>query len=225
MERWIYGAGVAVVVAVVVWRGLEVNPPTPDTSGRPATDFSRGHKATDSLEKNLSVQSVSAASSESLIGSYPPRGLGLAAQRKPPSDSWLLDADSDRERFRRLEVVLRDMDPHMVEIGLRFGIMHDAIGRDNLKLALMELDRTVETAEIGLLKRPGFNAGAGAQYLGIPQWQALRAALESGDGAGARAAFLKVRETCISCHTAQGLDFINNSATFDTTASFADQAQ
>lgn len=218
--NWGYYAAAIVVIGVVIWRGLETHPLVPDTSGRPATDFSRGHKPSDSLEKNLSTAPVQSVSSESLIGSYPPRGLGLAAQRKPPSNSWLLDADSDRERFRRIEAALRGLSPHMVEIGLRFGVMHDAIRRGNLQLALLELNRSVESAEIGMLKRPGFAAGAGAEFLGVAQWQALRAALESGNQESARSTFLAVRETCLACHAAGGQAFINDSAVFDATAAF-----
>lgn len=219
-HNWGYFLAAAVVVAAVVWRGFYTNPAGPDPTGRPATDFARGHKPSDALEKNLSTGSVATANSETLIGSYPPRGLGLAAQRKPPSDSWLLDADSDRERFRRIEVALRGMEPHMVEIGLRFGVMHDAIRRGNFQLALLELERSVDTAEIGMLKRPGFVSGAGAAYLGVPEWQALRAALEAGNADEARSAFLKVRATCITCHSARNMGFINDSAVFDQTASF-----
>jgi hypothetical protein len=219
MEKF-YVAGAVLVIGVIVWRGAYVNPPIP-TDGRPIVHMGRGDKPVGQLSENFHSASVDAANSETARGSYPPRALGLAAQRKPPSDSWLLDADSDRERFRRIETVLRGLDVNMLEIGVRFDALHGAIDRGNFALAQHQAAKIVETARIGMLKRPGFGSDEGRKFLGAAQWTALDQALQAHDLERSRAAFQGVRNSCVACHTAQGLDHLNQSGLFDDTAQFS----
>lgn len=212
-----YLAVCLVIGLILVWalmahpfdnEGYEQGPPV-----------NRGPAPAAGLEQNFDTEA--ADKSARARGDYPPRALGLNAQRRPPSDSWLLDADSDTERFRRIEVAMRGLDVHMAEIGVRFGVMHDAIERGNYQLAQLELEKSIETARIAMLKRPGFAGDEGLRYLGQAQWTELRAALEAHDQARSRAAFAAVRESCMSCHTARGMGFINDSRLFDSTESFA----
>jgi hypothetical protein len=220
MHRYGYFVGVALVFVAVLLFGLIANMPRSDDR-RAASNYPRGHVPSQGLASNFDLATVDRTASASAGVGYPPRALGLAIQRRPPSDSWLLDADSDRERFRRIEVALRGLDVHMVEIGARFGVMHDAIARGNLPLAALEADKTIETARIAMLKRPGFGGDEGLKYMGAPQWTALRQALRAGDAAQSQAAFEQVRQSCMACHAARGLGFINDSAVFEDTATFA----
>lgn len=218
MRKYGYFVGVALVFLAVIGFGLLANMPRTEDR-RAASVYPRGHVPSNGLASNFDVATIDR--SEIARGSYPPRALGLAVQRAPPSDSWLLAADGDRERFRRIEVALRGLDVHMVEIGARFGVMHDAIGRGNLQMASLEADKTIESARIAMLKRPGFSGDAGLKYMGAAQWTALTRALQSGDAAGSQAAFLAVRQSCMACHSARGMGFLNDSALFASTASFA----
>jgi hypothetical protein len=213
---WYYVA-VALCFAVVVWLGWGFNKPHAP-SDRPAST-ARAVLPAGGLARNFSLEPIEAA--ESARGDYPPRAFGLAAQRKPPSDSWLLDADSDRERFRRIEVALRGLDIHMLEIGVRFGVMHDAIGRGNLPLATLEAEKSIESARIAMLKRPGFGGDEGLKYMGAAQWTALLDSLRSGDVARSQTAFLQVRQSCMACHASRDMGFLNDSALFESTATFA----
>src|SRR6188768_3868269 len=92
----------AIVVAAVIWRGVSAHPNV-EADPRATVHLGRGQVQRGSLSENLHSRSVEAANSETARGSYPPRALGLTAQRMPPSNSWLLDADSDRDRFERIE--------------------------------------------------------------------------------------------------------------------------
>jgi mono/diheme cytochrome c family protein len=213
-----YYVGAALVVIVVIGFGLVSNMPRLRSDHPPAA-LSRFQVPAPGLSENASVRSVDKV--EAQRGGYPPRALGLAVQRKPPSDSWLLDADSDTERFRRIEVALRGLDIQMVEIGARFTVMHDAIERGNLPLAQLEAQKTIESARIAMLKRPGFGSDEGLKYMGAAQWTALMGALQAGDAAKSRAAFLDVRQSCLSCHAARGMSYLNGSALFESTAQFA----
>lgn len=59
----------------------------------------------------------------------------LQNQQKPASRNWLLDADDDAERFRRLQTALGGSDMQMSMIGQRFEEIHVAIGKNNPALA------------------------------------------------------------------------------------------
>jgi mono/diheme cytochrome c family protein len=219
MGKYGYFLGVALVVIAVLVFGLLANTPRGEDP-RAASVYPRGHLPSDGLAANFDLATVDRSASTSAGIGYPPRALGLAVQRKAPSDSWLLDADSDRERFRRIEVALRGLDIHMAEIGVRFRVMHDAIERGNLPLASLEIDKTIETAQLAMLKRPGFAGDEGLRYMGAPAWTALDREVKTGDAVQARAAFLQVRQSCMACHTSRGLGFINDSELFDSTATF-----
>jgi hypothetical protein len=213
MRRLSFVIGLLIVAALVIWRGTHRNLPAGGGDGREHLTFHRGHMPVDSAAANLDIPTTGAT--------YPPRALGLTAQAKPPSDSWLLDADTDHDRFRRLEVVLRGANIHMLEIGLRFESMHGALARANFPLAGYESQRIVQSASIALLKQPGFAAGGGLDYLGRAEWSALQAAIVAHDGESARARFLEVRQACMSCHATEKLGYLNDSDVFDRTAAFA----
>ena len=214
MKKVILWLAVVAVAALVVWRGIIRNAPeAPGGEGPSHTLFHRGHKPQDKLKENLAAGPAE--------GTYPPRALGLHGQRKPPSDSWLLDADSDTDRFRRLEVVLGGADSSMLEIGLRFEALHKAIASEDFGLARFEMDRIVRSANVALLKRPGFKEDAGLEYLGRIEWLALRSALASKDQNAAKTDFHYVRAACMACHAGKKMEFLNGNPAFATTGSFA----
>jgi hypothetical protein len=218
MDKFYVVAG-AIVIAAVIWRGASTHPSEPG-EGR-TIELGRGHVQAGSVAHNLHSSQVEGTSSETARGAYPPRALGLTAQRMPPSNSWLLDADSDRDRFQRIEAAMRGLDVTMFEIGARFGTLHDAIERGNFGLAQHEAARIGEAARVGMLKRPGFRHGEGVDYLGAVEWTALTRALQARDIQRSRAAFLDVRRSCTACHATQNMGYLNESDVFDRTAQFS----
>lgn len=192
------------------------NLPQPDEADtRQAAGFHRGHKPKDSAAENLSL--------EPHPGNYPPRALGLASQTKPPSDSWLLDADSDHDRWRRLEVVVGGLDRSMWEIGLRFIALHDAIGVGDFALAEFEWDKVRRALEIAILERPrgqdiiekGFLEGT---------WRSLKAAIETREPGKIRTGFGDARRSCMACHTTLNREFLNRGRVFQATETFREPA-
>jgi hypothetical protein len=204
----------AAVAAAIIWRGSARNQPSSGDTEGTSLNY-RGHRAEKGAATGFSLDVATTPS-------YPPRGLGLPPQAKPPSDSWLLDADSNWDRFRRIEVVLRGADIHMFEIGIRFGELRDAVAHSEFDLAAHQIQRIVQAAEIATLKEPGWVEGRGIEYLGRPQWQALRAAVLARDGPASRNALLAVRRTCLACHAARNMEYLNRQELFVRTASFAD---
>jgi hypothetical protein len=175
--------------------------PEHDGSHHPWWSFHRGHKppGAERAGENFSVAVAP--------GQYPPRALGLAAQRRPPSDSWLLDADSDYDRFRRLEIVL-GADQSMREIGARFLTLHRALQAGELALAHWEWEKATRAAEIALLKRPANEEKVERMLLDGP-WARLGVALAHGDATEARGDFEATRQACLQCHAERKLGFLN----------------
>ena len=201
--------GVFVFIALVVAAIMVRRFPIAAEGGRPWTDYPRGHVTSPSQARDNLVVEIKP-------GAYPPRALGLPAQRRPPSDSWLLDADSDRDRFRRIETVLTP-EQAMREIAVRFLEMRSAIDRDRLALAQYEWNRSTRAAEIALLMRPANQERVEEEFL-LGPWKELGAALAARDPAGVAIAFEATRNACLQCHVTRGRAFLNDHPVFEAVA-------
>ena len=150
-----------------------------------------------------------------------PSGIrGLAdGQDGPPSGRWLLDARDDEERFRRLQIYAGGTDQQMWQIGYRYEEVYQAIIDENWELGTHHWGKLRNVFNVALMKRPNRTPYAETLFLDNT-WQLLAEALESGDAAVAREAFLQERQACIACHVAEGYEFINNTAMFEDTAAF-----
>ena len=150
-----------------------------------------------------------------------PKGIrGLADnQKKPPSANWLLDADTDAERFRRLQIQGGGTDQQMLEIGQRFLSTFNAIGDENWELADHHWGKLRDRFNVALMKRPNRTPNAEAIFLDN-SWGQLSEALKSKDGARIRESFLAQRQACMACHLAEKMGFMNNQALFRQTESF-----
>ena len=95
----------------------------------------------------------------------------------PDNNDWLLSAESDEERFRRLQRQLRGFDQPMWEVGERFESLHDALLRNNFGLALYHWDKIATTIR-----------------------------------------------TCMGCHVAEGVAYMNDQALFDLQRPEAERA-
>ena len=89
-----------------------------------------------------------------------PKGIKVPPQQKPVSNAWLRDADSDADRFRKLEIYLRGFDQPMLEVGQRYLALYEAIKDRNWGLADYHWDKVKLAINGGLIKRPGRTANA-----------------------------------------------------------------
>ena len=153
-----------------------------------------------------------------------PSGIrGLAdAQDKPPSRQWLLDASNDGERFRRLQIYAGGTDQQMWQIGYRYEEVYRAIIDENWELATYHWGKLRNVFNVALMKRPNRTPNAETLFLD-DTWQLLAAALKNRDSGAARNTFLQERQACITCHVAEGFEFINGMAMFEQTAAFPEQ--
>ena len=62
---------------------------------------------------------------------FPKAYKDLEKQTKPPSNNWLLDANDDTERFRRLQLVASGTDIPMWEITYRYEELYVEIIKNN----------------------------------------------------------------------------------------------
>lgn len=150
-----------------------------------------------------------------------PAGIrGLAAgQDEAPGRHWLLDARDDDERFRRLEIYAGGTDQQMWQIGYRYEEVYQAIIDQHWELGTHHWGKLRTVFNVALMKRPNRTPNAETMFLD-DTWQLLAAALEAGDAAAARTAFLRERQACLSCHVAEGYEFVNSMSMFEETATF-----
>ena len=96
-----------------------------------------------------------------------PSGIrGLAAgQDKPPSGNWLLDARTDEERFRRLQVYSGGTDQQMWQMGYRYEQVYRAIVDQNWQLGTYHWGKLRDVFNVALMKRPNRTPNAAAMFL------------------------------------------------------------
>lgn len=134
-----------------------------------------------------------------------------------PSRNWLSDAPTAQDSFQRLERYLGGFGQRMREIGDRFEVLHDAVSRKKYELAAFEWKEIGTAMVSGYLTRPQFQANAEGMFMtGV--FPEFKAALASGDKKKIDAMFETARQTCMACHIAEKVAFINDHPIFLKTA-------
>ena len=146
--------------------------------------------------------------------------IALAEEPKQSSNQWLLDAENDTDRFKRLEIYLRGFDQPMWEVGYRFEIVYDAIIDENYELATYHWGKVKLTIENGYLKRPARKTNADLIIFQSGIWKSLDTALKEGDSKKIKSAFSDARLSCMGCHAAESVPFMNEQKIFRRTGTF-----
>jgi hypothetical protein len=141
-------------------------------------------------------------------------------QSKPPSVNWLLDAKDDEERFRRLQIHAGGTDQQMWQVGYRYQQVYHAITDQNFELGLHHWRKLRDVLNVALMKRPNRTPNAEGMFLDSA-WERLEDALEARDVAKSRQEFLSERDTCMACHVAEQMPFLNDTPIFRDTARFS----
>lgn len=142
-----------------------------------------------------------------------PKGLKLPAQTKPPSNRWLEDANSDADRFRKLEIFLRGFDLPMMEVGERYRGAYNAIRDKNWELADYHWDKIKSAINGGLMKRPARTQNSEGMFLDGP-WKQMDEAIKSKDYGRMDKQFMVTRQICMACHIAEKVAFMNEQPIF-----------
>lgn len=146
-------------------------------------------------------------------------GLADGQKGKPASQQWLRDADTDTERFRRLEILLAGTEMAMWEIGVRYQSMYDAVLLENYDYARFNWDKIKQRANSALMKRPNRTQNMEAFMLDAT-WQVVDDGLKTKDPVKAREAFQTARTICMACHEAEKMPFFNGHPMFKATENF-----
>jgi cytochrome c553 len=112
---------------------------------------------------------------------------------------------------------LRGFDQPMWEVGERYEKLYAALVRGNFELASYHWAKIKLTIENGTMKRPARRASAD-EFLLIGKWKSVNDALESGDPATAWKGFEAARASCMKCHEAEGVGYMNDQAMFSDLA-------
>ena len=151
---------------------------------------------------------------------FPAAIAGLTAgQDKPPTNQFLLDARTDEERFRRLQILAGGTDQQMWQMGYRWEQVYRAIIDRNWELGTYHWGKLRDVFNVALMKRPNRTPNAESMFL-TNEWQKLDAAMKAKDAAAAQKEFLAERNACLQCHVAEGMTFLNNTPIFRNTAKF-----
>lgn len=144
----------------------------------------------------------------------------LGKQSKPPSNNWLLDANDDTERFRRLQVAMSGTDIPMIEIGQRYEELYTAIVKNNWKMGIYHWEKVRARMNTSGMKRPKRTQNMEDMFLKSGVWDGMNEALKAGDAKKIRSEFQTVTEVCLACHVAENVGFLNDSIVFSRTVKF-----
>ena len=151
---------------------------------------------------------------------FPKAYKDLAKQTKSPSNNWLLDANDDAERFRRLQVVAGGTDIPMWEIAHRYEELYVAIQRSNWEMGVYHWEKLQDRLNTSAMKRPARTQNIEGMFMDNGVWKSMHDALTSRDPGKMRQQFQVVRQACMACHTAEKLGFLNDSSVFKRTEPF-----
>lgn len=157
------------------------------------------------------------------VSVVPPTGIAprlpkadkeLAKQIKPPTRNWLRDANDDTERFRRIELWAGAGDLEMQDIAHRFEELHSAIQKQSWDMAIYQWEKIRGRMIVAAIKRPTRTQNLEDMFLDGGVYQSMHDALTTRNSERARAEFQRARQTCMACHVAEKIGFINDSAIF-----------
>lgn len=152
---------------------------------------------------------------------FPKAYKELQKQTKPPSNNWLLDANDDTERFRRLQVAASGTDIPMWEIAYRYEELYVAIQRNNGEMGMYHWEKLRDRLNTAAMKRPARTQNIEGMFFDNGTWKSMHDALVSKSPEKMRAQFQVVRQMCMACHIAERVGFLNDSSVFKRTESFA----
>jgi hypothetical protein len=145
----------------------------------------------------------------------PPAGEAALPERTP--NDWIFNIPEDDARIAALQLQLRGLDVAMWEVGMRYEGLYEALSRGNGELAVYHWEKTKQTLDNALVRRPARRANAEALFLNT-LWPEVRQVLGEGTAEERWAAFERVRGACLACHEAENVVWMNDMAMFDLRA-------
>jgi hypothetical protein len=144
---------------------------------------------------------------------------GVAAQVPRPitdENGWLFSTNDIDERFARIAKHFRGYDNAMLEVGQRFQTVYDALKDENYDLAEYHFVKIKLAMENGILKRPKRAENTQNMFINAV-YSPVLAGFKSKDNKKAWEAFELAKITCMGCHEAEKIGFMNKQPLFTKT--------
>jgi hypothetical protein len=144
----------------------------------------------------------------------PPPAEPAAAPPQRAVTDWLFNLPDEEQRLAQLQLQLRGLDIGMWETGYRYQSIHEALRRENYDLATYHWDKIKQTLDNALVRRPARRANSESLFLNTV-FAEVRTAFQSRNAEMAWAGFEQARMSCLSCHDAENVAYMNNMGMFE----------
>ncbi len=122
--------------------------------------------------------------------------------------NWLLETETNEQKFKKIQKQFRGFDLAMVEVGYRFNSFYFAIKDKNYDLAHYQLDKIKKAIENGTERRPKRKKNSETMFLNR-QYKAMDEALSSKDSQQIQKEYINTKQLCNACHIAEKVPFIH----------------
>ena len=123
------------------------------------------------------------------------------------SSEWLMDTNSTKDKFKKIQTQFRGFDLAMVEVGYRFNSFYFALKDKNYPLANYQFDKIKKAIENGTVRRPKRKNNSQVMFLDN-QYKKMKQAIESNSSKQIWQEFNNTKVSCNACHTAENVPFI-----------------
>ncbi|MEZ8028653.1 hypothetical protein [Enterovibrio norvegicus] len=132
--------------------------------------------------------------------------IATVTQFKGQND-WVMNKETNDERFKVLQKQMRGFDMTMFETGARFNTFYFALKNQNYDMATYQWKKIKKTIVNGTERRPARKANADAMFIDS-QWKVMQAAIDSKDDAKIWETFETTKAVCNACHVAEKVGFV-----------------
>lgn len=131
----------------------------------------------------------------------------IAQNSYSTKSNWLMDTNSTKEKFEKIQKQLRGFDLAMVEVGYRFNSFYFAIADKNYPLANYQWDKIKKAIENGIQRRAKRERNSKSMFLNT-QYKSMKIALKRKDEKLIQKEYQKTKLVCNACHIAERVPFI-----------------
>ena len=133
---------------------------------------------------------------------------GLLAQNNYSTTSnWLLETQTDAQKFKAIQKQFRGFDLAMVEVGYRFNSFYFAIKDKNYDLANYQWDKIKKAITNGTHRRPKRKTNSEVMFLNT-QHKTMKTALSKKNDKLIWKEYSQIKQSCNACHAAERVPFI-----------------
>ena len=124
------------------------------------------------------------------------------------TSNWLIETESDEQKFKKIQKQFRGFDLAMVEVGYRFNSFYFALQDKNYDLAQYQLDKIKKAIENGTERRPKRKQNSETMFLN-GQYDAMSKALSTKSSLQIQKEYINTKKLCNACHVAEKVPFIH----------------